>query len=1067
MANKALLNLFFFFFLVVLTGSVQSRFITLPTYSSSSADLISDGINNVQQQPSLILLNHRSFSAAEETCEQTYGFLPCTTSVLGNLFLIIVYGSLMFLAARYLSTGSELLLEILGPGIVGGLFLPMLGALPDAMLILVSGLSGSKEIAQSQVLVGMGLLAGSTVMLLTLLWGSCVVLGKCDLDDSTAIDLQDTKRFSLFGSGVTVDIWTKYASWIMLISVIPFIIVQLPHIFHTSSGRRLAVLVSLIVAVALLISYCLYQVFQPWIQRRKLAYAKHKHVMSGILRHLDMHERLLTDDYLPNDEAIKKLFMTIDLDGDACLSFSELQALIVGIRFEEIEFDQADAVQKVLSDFDTSRDGYIDCNEFVKGISKWLTEARRFHVRDSGPHPIHKFHQLTKKEHDMLTDQSDEAVEGVENSKWISFKAVLLLLLGAAIAAAFADPLVDTVDNFSSATSIPSFFISFIALPLATNSSEAVSALIFASRKKKRTASLTFSEIYGAVTMNNILCLAVFLALVYARQLTWDFSAEVLVILIVCISRFITLPSYSSSLSSSDPISDGIHNAEQSSPSLDNSSFSLWKTCERTYGFMPCTTNVFGILFLIIVYGYLMFLAARYISTGSELLLEIIGPGIVGGLFLPILGALPDAMLIFVSGLFGSKETAQNQVMVGMGVLAGSTVMLLTLLWGSCVVLGKCDLEDSVAIDLKDTKRLSLTGSGVTVDIWTKYAAWIMSISVIPFIILQLPQIFQSSFGGRLAVLISLIVAVALLLSYCLYQVFQPWIQKRKHAYAKHKHVTSGILRHLDMHMLEKLLTDDFGPNIDAIKELFRTIDLDGDTHLSLSELRVLITRIQFEDIIDQEDAVQKLLSYLDTSGDGLVDEKEFVKGISRWISDSKRSFAHVRKPQFRVKFIDEFHQNSYWILFKLLLGAVIGAAFAKPLVDSVYNFSTATSIPPFFISFIALPFATHSHEAVSALILASRKQKRTYSLTFSEIYGAVTMNNILCLAVFLAVVYARHLTWNFSAEVLVIIIVCIAMGLFTSFRTTLPLWTCSVAYLLYPFSLVLVYVLDYIYRWS
>lgn len=42
----------------------------------------------------------------------------------------------MFLAATYLSSGSELLLEILGPGIVGGLFLPILGALPDAMLIL-------------------------------------------------------------------------------------------------------------------------------------------------------------------------------------------------------------------------------------------------------------------------------------------------------------------------------------------------------------------------------------------------------------------------------------------------------------------------------------------------------------------------------------------------------------------------------------------------------------------------------------------------------------------------------------------------------------------------------------------------------------------------------------------------------------------------------------------------------------------------------------------------------------------------------------------------------------------
>ena len=51
-------------------------------------------------------------------------------------------------------------------------------------------------------------------------------------------------------------------------------------------------------------------------------------------------------------------------------------------------------------------------------------------------------------------------------------------------------------------------------------------------------------------------------------------------------------------------------------------------------------------MFLIIVYGYLMFLAAKYLSAGSELLLEILGPGIVGGLFLPALGALPDAMLI-------------------------------------------------------------------------------------------------------------------------------------------------------------------------------------------------------------------------------------------------------------------------------------------------------------------------------------------------------------------------------------------------------------------------------------
>lgn len=69
-------------------------------------------------------------------CEQTYGFLPCTETVLGNLFLILAYGFLTFKAATFLAFCSEELLDILGPGIVGGFFLPILGALPEALLIL-------------------------------------------------------------------------------------------------------------------------------------------------------------------------------------------------------------------------------------------------------------------------------------------------------------------------------------------------------------------------------------------------------------------------------------------------------------------------------------------------------------------------------------------------------------------------------------------------------------------------------------------------------------------------------------------------------------------------------------------------------------------------------------------------------------------------------------------------------------------------------------------------------------------------------------------------------------------
>ena len=129
--SKPLSHLLLFVITLILCSQAHGRY-NIP---DGGLDLVSDGVHRFGTSSSSYLTLNRPVKA-ESTCEETYGFLPCTTTVLGNLFLIIVYGSLMFLAATYLSNGSELLLEILGPGIIGGLFLPILGALPDAMLIL-------------------------------------------------------------------------------------------------------------------------------------------------------------------------------------------------------------------------------------------------------------------------------------------------------------------------------------------------------------------------------------------------------------------------------------------------------------------------------------------------------------------------------------------------------------------------------------------------------------------------------------------------------------------------------------------------------------------------------------------------------------------------------------------------------------------------------------------------------------------------------------------------------------------------------------------------------------------
>ena len=68
-------------------------------------------------------------------CEEHFGILPCSTSLGGNAALLVIYGYCLLNAAQLLSAGSELLLTVMSPGLIGGLVLPILGAFPDALLI--------------------------------------------------------------------------------------------------------------------------------------------------------------------------------------------------------------------------------------------------------------------------------------------------------------------------------------------------------------------------------------------------------------------------------------------------------------------------------------------------------------------------------------------------------------------------------------------------------------------------------------------------------------------------------------------------------------------------------------------------------------------------------------------------------------------------------------------------------------------------------------------------------------------------------------------------------------------
>ena len=94
--------------------------------------------------------------------------------------------------------------------------------------------------------------------------------------------------------------------------------------------------------------------------------------------------------------------------------------------------------------------------------------------------------------------------DGVDRSGWAWTKAIMLVVVGIAVLALLAEPLIQSVQNVSNSAAISSFFVSFVLVPLASNARVAVSAIKTASQRKERTTSLTFSEVRSSLSYLNV-----------------------------------------------------------------------------------------------------------------------------------------------------------------------------------------------------------------------------------------------------------------------------------------------------------------------------------------------------------------------------------------------------------------------------------------------------------------------------------------------------------------------------------------------------------------------------------
>ncbi|XP_075091041.1 sodium/calcium exchanger NCL [Nicotiana tabacum] len=674
----------------------------------------------------------------------------------------------------------------------------------------------------------------------------------------------------------------------------------------------------------------------------------------------------------------------------------------------------------------------------------------------------------------------------------------------------------------------------------------------------------------------------------------------------------------------SDGIDDRLNNQEYGQHLLSSG-----KICQQLYGIFPCANSIGGYIFLIVVYQYLLITGERLVSRGSKALFNILRTGIFGATIFQILKTFPRIVMFIASGVSASKEKAQNQISSGISTTVGATVFNLTLMWGICVIFGTKDMTEKSAAESSSPSKSfkGLSETGVTIDPKTSKTAGIMLLSLIPFALVQPVTAFNSFFARRILIFITLLVSVMLLLSYFLYQIFDPWMQERSLEYSKYENLLAGFLHHVQRHARGKLINEEGQPDIDVIKRLFLETDKDANKCLTLAELENLTLDIQSGKVkVDKDYAITKILNSFDQNNDKIIDEDEFVEGCKRWIEEAKqlaqsddsnskkilrkvveqftkkqrdeiaeiehimaRILKHVQtqaleaghlvnddgspnierikeifhqydfdrnnvitKPELEeligsVKFgeveinrddsvkkvlrdfdkdgnnmidehefvhgmtkwlneavkvtncpdkkraIDEYDKIKWsevdklvyevekdgeikyklltWAFNKAMLQVLLGIAIltlcAKPLVISIEDLSDAMGMPSFLIPFVMVPLALNARMAIAAIFPASQKSSKTASLTFSEIYGGVIMNNIMGMTTLLAAVFIKDLRWDYSAEVLIVLVVCSVVGLLAFFTTTYPLWTCLLAFSLYPFSVLLFYLLECVFGWA
>jgi len=519
------------------------------------------------------------------------------------LSLLAAYGVILFNASNMLSEGSELLLLVPSlAGLVGSIVLPILGAVPDGAIMLFSGLGPG---AQEQLQVGVGTLAGSTIMLLTIPWGLCILAGGVGMKDGEAdysvkksrggaVTRQSVLAEKMKGDGVGVTPSPTIAAnaRIMLATSLIYLIIQGPALAYSHAvatadnglnGEIAEVesqwaLGGLVVACIGFVIYLVLMVQQGGddVSNDKIDAAMKEEIARGTTTILGLIAPLVAQSNNQHTKSgratlivdsterkrlstlLQPFFTKYDADGDGSIGKHELQFLLSDLG-EPVSKAEAGHWMKKL---DPDNSGSIHSSELLDAILTYVKEKTISDALGESSVPKKKpiklyedmmnflqpgratFLAATTGAAEAAEDEAEEEEEVEvpddlanlspdEQQAAIKSRAFTMMAIGTGLVLVFSDPMVEVMSNVGERLKIPPFYISFVLAPLASNASELLASVSYAKKKTQKTITVALAALEGAACMNNTFCLAIFMALIYFKNLAWKFTAETAAILLI------------------------------------------------------------------------------------------------------------------------------------------------------------------------------------------------------------------------------------------------------------------------------------------------------------------------------------------------------------------------------------------------------------------------------------------------------------------------------------------------------------------------------------------------------